>query len=322
MKLSFVCAIFLLGLSSAVGATEAVPLLVASHKLVRGLKNYLEKDNTEVHSLESAYNVIKHAVTQCSSEAYIIVDIPGLEVSDLSMTQAGNMPSLRKYLMLSSTLVGVPWVDGAVDMDFLEQYIINTCEAETILLTEENEYYISKYIDTRKRVIRIELPPITSTTTFAQKDALLRHVDLVVQSVLRAIPSPHFSLIVSSSRPAPLPNVDRDYIREHPEKYEIFSDILQHPSRAEEVERNDRFHHVEPYWSPDRNTVRKYLANRKKDEIHFFDPELWKKNEKLIISIFVITLSTVCLHASRIAWKICSQFSAKSKPILPHGKTD
>ena len=73
--------------------------------------------------------------------------------------------------------------------------------------------------------------------------------------------------------------------------------------------KNDRFHKVEPNWNPIRDSNDRYYRNKKKDEIHLFDYELWEKNEKLITTIFVMVLSLFMM-------KIISFFNYLKQKII------
>ncbi|CAI5756403.1 unnamed protein product [Candida verbasci] len=192
-------------LISIVNCSRLAPLLIASHRLV------------DVKS-SSPTDIIREIVTQCSSDAYIIINQPGLVYTDLTTEKKDDWPMLRKYLYMSSTIIGLPRVP-VLDLDYIEKYIISTCDAETI--SGDIEYY-----DIRKRVIRLDT----------------ENTDEMIRKVLRKLPSPHYTIILTSTEPGyyhPLP--------EYNEVHDIFHDIL---STHKNIEKNDRFHNIEPNWNP------------------------------------------------------------------------
>ncbi|KAI5951287.1 BIG1 [Candida jiufengensis] len=270
--------IVLLLLLPFISCSQLAPLLIASHKLVPDLKTEVSESNIETHNVTSVTNLIKKLVTQCSSDAYLIVDVPGLTYQDLTDKQKDRWPFLINYLYMSSTIVGLPRVEPGLDLGHIEEYIINTCEAETI----SNE--LDDYYDIRTRVIRL---------TDSNPDELMR-------KILRKLPSPHYTIILTSTSPGFTHPIPDSVMERQPQNFEIFNDIVNNPKHNGGVEKNDRFHKVEPNWNPIRDSNERYKTNKKKDEIHLFDYELWTKNEKLIITIFImlITLAFLKIHSS------------------------
>lgn len=281
--------LYLLLLFISLATCRTTPLLVASHKLVRGLKQEIDPSNLAVHNATSVTNMLKKLITDCSSDAYLIVNLPGLTYQDLTTANKDNWPFLRKYLYMASTLVGLPRVQSTLDLDFLEQYIINNCEAETVNVFQSHEEVVD-YYDVRTRVIRIDLAPL-SNEDYDLRINQIYDCDQLLRKILRKLPSPHYSIIFTSLDPGTIHPVPNIVMQKDPSSFEIFSDILNDPVNNQEVEKNDRFHKVEPNLNPIRHSNDKYMRNKKKDEIHLFDYELWAKNEKLISTILVMIIS-------------------------------
>lgn len=296
-------------------ALMSVPLVVASHKLVPNLKD--EVAGPKGHSPVHATNMLKKLVTECSSDEYLLINLPGLLFSDLNMAHADAWPSLRKYMMMASSLVGLPRVEEPVDLDYLENYIVRTCDAETINVDHEDEHEVNAYIDTRKRVIRVELDALPDDDTRGYE---LRKHDELLRQILRKLPSPHYTIILTSDTPTfshPAPKVA---IEKNPDKYDIFSDIVNHPSRAVDVERNDRFRRPEIQDVPKKETLQRYLRNRRRDEIHLFDNDIWQKNERLVATVVMMVASLFVLQLTRSArafqnWAI-AKLKRRHEPVL------
>lgn len=305
-----------------VASFTAVPLLVASHKLVKGLREELSGSNLERHSSDSATNLVKRLATECSSDAYIILDQPGLRVEDLNMKRAEEWPFLRKYMTMASTVVGLPWVLGTLDLDYFERYIVKNCEAETVNVEHENEDELTQYVDTRTRIIRVKFGELPPTNERGERNRVLREHDELIRKIIRKVPSPHYTIILTSQQGEKYHNVPNSVMQSRPEHFEIFNDIVNDPGRENEVERNDMFRSVDPVWSPDRNTVNRYIRNKKKDEIHFFDADLWIKNEKLVITVFVMILSLFALQVTKLFSGIITKVFKKDRELIGHPKTD
>lgn len=284
MKLSF----YLL-LINTVCALQAAPVLLASHKLVPELKKDIHTPNTKIQLPLDVTHMVKRLATECSSDVYLLVNVPGLTQADLTSFKKDNWPHLQKYLHMSSSVVGLPWVEGNLDYDHLSEYIVRTCKAEAIVVhTDEHE--VEHYIDTRKRVIRMELAPIPSLQP--SRDEAIRNVDDVIRKILRKLPSPHYTILISSSEPAAVHPIPEIALENMPEHFELFHDIVNDPSRESEKERNNyMYQEVEPIWKEYENPTDLYLARRRQDEVHFFDADLWRKKEKLVMTLALIVAS-------------------------------
>lgn len=276
-------------LVSTACALQAVPVLLASHKLVPSLKKDIQTPNTKVQLSLDVTHMVKRLATECSSDVYLLVNAPGLTQADLTSAKKDNWPHLQKYLHMSSSVVGLPWMEGILDYDHLSEYIVRTCKAEAIVVhTDEHE--VEHYIDTRKRVIRLELAPIPNLQP--SRDESIRNVDDVIRKILRKLPSPHYTILITSSEPGAVHPIPQIALENTPEHFELFHDIVNDPSRALEKERNNyMYQEVEPIWKEYEDPTELYLARRRQDEIHFFDADLWRKKEKLVMTLILIIAS-------------------------------
>lgn len=274
--------------TTTVSALMAAPVLLGSHKLVKGLFSEIERPNTKTQAPEAVTNMLKKLVTECSSDVYVLLDIPGLESADMLQSKRDNWPHLVKYLHMSSTVVGLPWVEGVLDLSFMEKYIVKTCKAETIVVPEGAEE-VEHYMDIRKRVIRMNMKELPQTQP--ARDEAIRAADVVLRNILRSLPSPHYTILVTLSQQSTVHPVPEFALTETPAQFEIFNDIVNDPRRATEVERNNyMYQEVEPYWN-DNDPTDLYLARKKQDEIHLFDYDLWKDNERLVTAVGLMAVS-------------------------------
>lgn len=279
-------------------AAQAVPVLIASHRVVPNLKTEISNTNFFTHNVTSVTKLVKKLVTQCSSDEYIIINQPGLSFLDLTADKKEDWPFIRKYAMLASTVIGLPRVAEPLDLDFIEQYIIRNCEAETIKVVNDDEEEVQPYYDTRTRVIRIDLSELPEDRH--ERVATIREHDNLIRLIIRKLPSPHYTIILTSEIPSILHPAPEDIMLSYPDKFEIFDDIVNDPKRKEEIERNVNFHQVDPQWNENKNTNDRYLRNKKQDEIHFFDMDLWNKHEGLITTVLVMITTIVAIKVSSI----------------------
>jgi hypothetical protein len=311
----------LVAITQLVASFSAVPVLVASHRLAKGLKEELNGSGPQAPEL--ATNLIKRLVTECSSDEYLVINQPGLVLEDMTVNEADNWPFLRRYIAMASSVVGIPWVRGALDLDFIEQYIISTCHAETMNVVHDDDQEVGNYIDTRTRVIKIDLSELPPRSDLELRYSVIREHDELIRKIIRKLPSPHYTIILTSDMPQnvhPIPNM---VVESQPDKYQIFHDLVNDPSRELEIERNDRFHQtIEPYWSPDRNTINRYMENKKKDEIHFFDYDLWTRNEKLILTIIVMVLTLFTFQLTKLVKLLTETVFKKDKGLITHTKSE
>lgn len=279
-------------------AVMVAPVLVASHLLVKGLKDELEHDNSRVHLANAATNMLKKLVTECSSDVYLLVNQPGLRYTDLQDSKKLLWPFIQKYLTLASTVVGLPRVNEGLDLDYLENYIVKTCDAEIISVMAEDENEVNKYIDIRKRVIRVELGPLPEDED--PRNEAIAHHDELIRRILRKAPSPHYTIVLTSTTTSNIHPIPPGVIEQDMGAYEIFDEVVNSPWRQQEVERNDRFKEVRPDWNEDRNTVGRYLRNRQKDEVHLFrGNDVWQQREKLVATFAVMVMGLVLVQTWR-----------------------
>lgn len=140
---------------------NVVPLAVASYSLVKGLKDELPeiKPSTR-YTGEEVTNMLKRLITECSSDGYVLLDMPGLKVSDINDRSLGNWNHLGKYFSMASTVMGLSFIDDVLDLDYLQQYIITTCDAEPLNINADDNTNLN-YIDIKTRSIKIKFDQLS-----------------------------------------------------------------------------------------------------------------------------------------------------------------
>lgn len=294
-------------------ALQAVPVLLASHKLVPDIKVDIQSPNTKTQVSQDVTHMIKRLATECSSDVYLLVNAPGLTNSDMIVSKKNNWPHVQKYLHMASSVVGLPWMEGALDLDHLSEYFARTCKADMVMVySSEDE--VEDYIDTRKRVIRVEAGTIP--TQQPARDEAVRQLDDLIRKILRKVPSPHYTILITSSQLLSLHPIPQVALDNSPELFEIFHDIVNDPSRQNAVERNNYlYQNMEPTWQEHDDATEIYLARRRKEEVHFFDADLWKKKEKVVMTLFLIVSTFLVFEVVSFGLWLKRKATTKDKKI-------
>lgn len=277
---------------------DVVPLVVASHRLVKGLKDELESTKiSHRHSGVQVTNMIKKLITQCSSDEYVIVDVPKLSYKDLNDYRADDWPFLSRYISMASSAIGLPFINDYIDLSYVENYIINTCDALPMIADPNDENSID-YIDVQTRVIRMDFPPMEDEE--GERSWQRRQIDEAIRKIIRKLPSPHYTIILTSSErlmvdPRPASAFDKNG-----KKYGVFDAIVNSPHRQEEREFNQLYKKVEPQWNDDRHTNKRYLKNKLKDQVKFLDYDLWVKNEQLVVTIVLMIMTVFMVKLKKL----------------------
>lgn len=110
----------------------------------------------------------KRLIEQCTSNAYVFVNQPGLTLEDLQHLE--GFLYLRTHSLKASTLGLIPRLEKPVDFNMLSDYARSKCSASLIELEGFEE--VGTYIDTKKRVIRIDFPELPAGNETARMEAL------------------------------------------------------------------------------------------------------------------------------------------------------
>lgn len=106
---------------------------------------------------ERVEEVARKMINDCSSNAIILVNQPGLTLDDLADYEPFTV--LRTYCFMSSTLGVVPRMDKPLNLDQLATHSLDKCGGELVQVDGYDE--VDTYIDSGKRVIRINFPELS-----------------------------------------------------------------------------------------------------------------------------------------------------------------
>ncbi|ODV93784.1 hypothetical protein PACTADRAFT_35536 [Pachysolen tannophilus NRRL Y-2460] len=293
------------------------PSIFFSEQLIPGLLNKQHLKNN-IYGVNELTSIIKSSVSECTSDAYFLINQPGLKLSDFEDFK--DFGYLRAFISRSSSIFPSPNTithDQGLNLDIIESYIKSHCKTDTYRVVNDNEAEVPHYIDIKKRIIRIEFSPLPENPE-ARKNTLIEH-DMVFHNIARRLPSPHYFVLFTTDELRefnPEKSKNLDLLEEFPDYLvsldqltdsqfkkiydnSIFPDLtLFDKSRTVEMERNARVKQadVRPEFPKPRLKNEKVTSfineeiindrfNKDIDDIpHIFDKDLILENQFLVLT--------------------------------------
>lgn len=189
-------------------------------------------------SLQNFKEIVEELLGKCNSNAFILVNQPGIRAHDFTAYKK-DLINLQLYMHASSTAVKFEQVD-ILPVDMFDELIDNVkekCNVDEVLEVDGNNTdSFQPYIDTRKRIIRIDFPELPQDSQ--NRSIALSAYDKSLRAILAQLPSPELTIVYASLKPDLDLGSTIKHVTSRP--VEIFPEIFLDPSRAEEVEKNDR----------------------------------------------------------------------------------
>lgn len=174
------------------------------HSEIDELRKLRDGGTTSADDVET---VMQKWISTCPSDAYIIIDQPGLRVEDFqelpSIDKVPVWDQWRTFLGRSATLGSFPRLDRPLDSKWLEGVIKKQCRAMIVTANvkdtdpKDKSLPIEEYHDVRKRIIRAKFPRLPETQP--ERIIALQKHDQKLLEILQRTPTPFFSLIYTSS---------------------------------------------------------------------------------------------------------------------------
>ncbi|CUS21786.1 LAQU0S04e00760g1_1 [Lachancea quebecensis] len=292
---------FLVGLVSCLSAAQdGVPAILCSYKLSPGLVQLGAALNGSNALSKSEFSELaKTMISRRRSDAYVLVDIPGLAISDFSIYEE-EMESIRFFVESSSTALSFREVNLADSKTDVFEELANFTKEEwdidsQVVIRGETEKDFVPYIDSNPRIIRINFQPLpeegTSNNNRSRQDAIEAY-DSFLKKVLRQLPSPEQTIVLTSLQKSSPQGVGGS------ELYDIFPDLFQDPQKLAEVEVNDKILHNKPRF----NKFKPKKSSSSEELPSIFEPEFVKKNSGLVILIVVSIVSFFILQTMQL-WR-------------------
>lgn len=154
---------------------------------------------------------------------------PGVEVADFQTltTPVGEgvkWEHLKDFSSRGATIGSFPRLEEALDLDWLERIIEKSCRTKRIRANTKEDPMFESYVDTNPRLIRIDLPPLTSTSDAFTRDLELQKNDELLFELFKLTPSPRYFLIYTSTTGE---RYDPESATLEERYYDIFPDIVR-----------------------------------------------------------------------------------------------
>ncbi|KAG7836770.1 hypothetical protein KL942_004688 [Ogataea angusta] len=197
-------------------AKNTFPALVASSKLIPGLRPALPHSEQLPFDLGEATSIIYRVLEQCTSDAYILINLPGLRVDDFHHFE--RFRHLREQLSQASTVVTFPNVlvdDERLTTDEFVRYLRIHCNTITYDVVNEDAAEVPKYLDTRTRTINVQLGGLTDEMSQTERLEKLDEYNELLREIMRKLPTPRFTILFSTN--TAIPYEEKEYKVIYPE---------------------------------------------------------------------------------------------------------
>lgn len=296
------------------------PLLISSTRLVKGLVKKVGSPKPNPYPLAKLDTIIKNIISHCSSDAYVLINQPGLTHDDFATNDQKIFFNVQKEMDQDSTVVAFPYIESPISFNQISKYIVKNCRAEVIRLDVETQEQLDdphadvpKYIDTKTRVILVNLPKLpTYKYQYQYRNQVIHAHDKYLREVLRKIPSPYVSVFLTSLDTT---DEDEDFFVSHPKTAGYMKNFKQIAAEFDPVSwlTNDKrrlneesIHQEYDFDKPKNkdNIVRKnkyeiFLKEEKEEEheILLFTKDFFMENEGIIIGLLLIVILYVIYFA-------------------------
>ncbi|CCH62454.1 hypothetical protein TBLA_0H01670 [Henningerozyma blattae CBS 6284] len=266
---------------------KTVPFILFSHKLIPGVQQYQEDyDSILTFHNDELTSIVQDITSHCSSDAYILINVPGLTKSDFLYSK-NSFNSLKRYIFQSSTTLKFEKTQilGENYYDKLTFFIKDKCRIKDQMIINirgNNTDNFQPYIDSNKRIIKINYPELPTLANSNDRTKSLEDYDKFLRLVLAQIPSPEHTVIITSLNPS------KEGVHDDITPIEIFPEIFDNKLKFRESEQNNRILDVPPEFNEYRPRFDQIESNEK--FLSIFDYDFIDQNKQLIISIVIAFL--------------------------------
>ncbi|GMM32862.1 Big1 protein [Saccharomycopsis crataegensis] len=330
---SILCLIFSCQFALAVYA----PLVLSSTKLIRGFTKNIENPRPNPFPLSRAEILIRKLVKKCSSDAYILINQPGLTYDDFKVNDHKIFFNLQSKLNEDSVVTSFPYVENGISFEKITKQILSACEdIEVIRINVEDEeelregHQLPRYKDTKPRVIILNLPKLPTHGDIEYRNKMIHENDKYIRKVLQRIPSPYLSFIFTSLDTT---INDEAFLSNHPKNMGVPLSSFKKISRTFDpmswLTNDERRLKEEPIFREIDFTVAKNDDNiqrknkyeqwmedlkNEENEIRLISPEFYSENKGLVavlglvfvgflMYIAIITVRSIVLELKTLLWK-------------------
>ncbi|KAF3218997.1 hypothetical protein TWF679_000408 [Orbilia oligospora] len=185
---------------------------------------------------EQFLDAVKKTVSQCTSDAYILVLQPGIHESDFRDPKSA--PQIRKFTE-TNRFLGVMDAVGTVDLNIIEDYVKSRCQAHSVTVDASTSSFNSFDENATAQVIKLDFP-VLPLHGEARKNGHSQN-DNFLSALISMIPSARYTVVYVST-PLGDPRLFVHDKKPEPEEHEHQS-FIEHQSllsRDVKPEENDK----------------------------------------------------------------------------------
>ncbi|KAK6362825.1 hypothetical protein TWF730_000278 [Orbilia blumenaviensis] len=237
-------------------STESLPHSVQKEKL--------QSFGTGENFLEA----VKNTVSQCTSDAYILVLQPGIHESDFRDPKSA--PQIRRFSE-TNRFMGVMDAVGVVDLNLIEDYVKSRCQAHSVTVDASTSSFNSFDENATAQVIKLDFPVLPLHGEARRKGH--NQNDNFLSALISMIPSARYTVVYVST-PLGDPRLFVQEKKPEPQEHQSFIPHQSIISRDVKPEEEDK----------DEESVGGLLSN-----YQFFTPALlWG----ILLSLFIFYVAS------------------------------
>jgi len=149
-----------------------------------------------IATAESFLNAVKSTISECSSDAYILISQPGLHSSDFIDPESA--PRIRQFFEAGTgRVVTVENGVGSVNLDEVETYVKSTCQARVVTVDASTSSFTNLDEDTSAQLIKLDFPSLPANPTLRQKG--LSQNDAFLGALISMLSSSKYTVVYVST---------------------------------------------------------------------------------------------------------------------------
>ncbi|KAF3940271.1 hypothetical protein ABW19_dt0209744 [Dactylella cylindrospora] len=149
------------------------------------------------HSLATGaefLDAVKTTVSQCTSDAYILVLQPGVHESDFKDPRSA--PQIKKFSQ-TSRFVSVMDAVGYVDINEIEDYVKTRCQAHTVTVDASTSTFNSFEENSTAQVIKLDFPVLSTHAEMRRKGQVQN--DNFLSALISMMPTAKYTVVYVST---------------------------------------------------------------------------------------------------------------------------
>ncbi|KAK6509070.1 hypothetical protein TWF481_003833 [Arthrobotrys musiformis] len=203
------------------------------------LPHSIEKDGLQSFGTgEQFLEAVKKTVSQCTSDAYILVLQPGIHESDFRDPRSA--PQIRKFSE-TNRFLGVMDAVGTVDLNIVEDYVKSRCQAHSVTVDASTSSFNSFDENATAQVIKLDFP-VLPLNGEARKNGHSQN-DNFLSALISMIPSARYTVVYVSTPlgdPRLFVHEKKPEPQEHKDEHQSFIEHQSLLAREVQPEQNDK----------------------------------------------------------------------------------